>query len=238
MTDPTRRMILAGAPAVAVAAATRVNASPAAFGMSDAIEAHRTAYERYCASLDAQDAAEDAFEALPPHTLVKGLYGAHYEARLGREFALGNIAREHESALRNVRASLTKIGIPEQHIANSIGKANAKRDAVVSAINAFFDAEDTRRAASPLGAADRAKDEANDAEEVAWDALLAFPCATLADVRAKAGYLAMCERTRGVSLPQVDAAALLQSLIGASASPSSIRTPCRIFALVKSRYAT
>ena len=216
MSDLSRRSILAGAPAAAIAAATRVDASPAQSGMSDAIEAHRTAWARYDATCAALDKAEDDFESLPPHTLVKGMYGAHYEARLGRDFALGNIARDHESAVRSVRASLTKIGIPERGIASAIGKADAKRDAVVSAVNAFFDAEDARREASPLGAAEREHRDANGAEEAAWSALLAFPCATLADVRAKASYLATCGRTQGISLQPDDATALLRSLIGAS----------------------
>ena len=219
-----RRGFLSGAsiaalvlPAVAVATGTPTNAFAAASGISDAIEAHRTAWVHFDATVTARELAEDAFEPLPPHTLVKGLYGANYEARLGRDFALGNIVRDHESAVRSVRASLTKIGIQEQHITSSIGKATAKRDSAVLAVNAFFDAEEDRRAASPLGSADRAYHVANEAEETAWSALLESPCATLADVRAKAAYLVPCARMRDLSLGSDDSAALLQSLIGASA---------------------
>ena len=73
------------------------------------------------------------------------------------------------------------------------------------------DAEDRE-----LTAAEQATyDAANDAEETAWADMLAFPCATLADVRAKAAYLlGDCVRMRDLAMQADEAKAFMRSILG------------------------
>ena len=57
---------------------------------------------------------------------------------------------------------------------------------------------------------------ANDAEEAAYEALLAHPCLTLEAVRAKAAYLSSCTRATGCVWEDWQVVLLLESMAGAA----------------------
>ena len=59
-----------------------------------------------------------------------------------------------------------------------------------------------------------AYDEIFEAEDDAWDTVLAYPCETLEAVRAKAAYLVSCPRTKDLAWEDHHVLALLSSLIG------------------------
>lgn len=62
----------------------------------------------------------------------------------------------------------------------------------------------------------KAYDEANDAEEAAYEALLSHPCRTLEAARAKAAYLLSCTRSTGCMWEDWQVALLLESMAGAA----------------------
>lgn len=210
----SRRALLTGAPALAVvgtigATAHAATASP----ILAAIETHRTAWAAYDRALDDLEAAEDAFK-IGENVFVPGLHGANYEARLGRDFALQNMQKEYAALVRRAEVALDAIGTDDAIAAGITARAHERLTEASTRVNAFFDAEDARKAASPLGVAQRAYEAASGAQEEAWEALLAVACQTLADVHAKAAYLLDCPCTKSVDLHPTDTVALLQSLAG------------------------
>lgn len=166
------------------------------------------AWKRASAASSSFIDAEGSFKPLPFDTLVPGFGGMHYSFGLGREEIVADIRRGCEGGLDAIRRSFAAHERTSEETDAAVRLVEAKRDAAIEGVNAFFDREEQRRAESPLGIAERAFNAAVDAEEKAWADLVAYRCKSPAERRAKAAYAATCDRTLEVGLMAEDAVAL------------------------------
>lgn len=212
----SRRALLTGAPALALAAsgtiAGTVAASVEPSELSRLIAAHRRAKAVYDAATEHVDSLDGTFVPLDPDTVIRGFNGG-YSFKLGRKEVLALLEKQTAETIDIARRSYVTRFMPKAEHAKAIAKMERIRDRRLAEARAIFDGERARYAASGVGAAEKAETEASAIEDAALHAVLWCPCRTLAEVAEKAAYL---RATWIASMPQEEhMVALLQSMVDA-----------------------
>lgn len=176
------------------------------------IEVHRSCWSRLVEAEATFDEENAAFKPLHPDTLVPGLSGA-FSFSLGRTEICGLIAQDAEETRVRISRDLGKGAVESAEIASMTKRIDVEMQKRISDVHAIFDREETRRADSTLGIAERAYDVAYAAEGDAWDALLAFLCRSPEDSLAKSSYILGCARVREVGFDAEEAQVLEGTLL-------------------------
>ena len=184
---PDRRLFLATGAAAVVASAVRSPAHAAErSALLGLIERHRAAREAFRVAADVQEEVEGRYEAAYQPVLTPGEPGCSYELRYGYDFCKDGIARGFEEQ-RKKMTGLARLDPAAAQLA--LAAIDAKEAERIATLDENFAAFEAQREAFGLAGADRQYQEASTAENASALALLAYPCRTIEEVRAKVAYL-------------------------------------------------
>lgn len=205
---PSRRAALAGL-ALAPLAGPALAADPSP--LLACIDAHRSAWAAFEASVEALDVAQAAYDAAHPDPFfVPCLLGGGYDSQLSADEMKKNIAEAFERQRRTC-AALARIAPDEA--GSLLVILDAKEAENMALVDMAFAEEKQRRDDCGLSAAEHEHGRANQAEEAAAFALCACPCRTIEDARTKAEYLASASPFKDGGLSERQAAALIRAFL-------------------------
>jgi hypothetical protein len=185
---PSRRLVLAAGSAAVVLGSISVAAHTAENSeLSELIARHRAAREAFCEAVDLQEATRDRYKkAYPKLVLTPAGPGRSYELTYGYDFCKNGIADDFEE-LRKKLSGLARLDPAASE--QALAAIDAKEVERLATLDENFAADEARKEAFGLSAANRLWQETNDAERELAIALLAYQCRDIEEARIKVEYI-------------------------------------------------
>jgi hypothetical protein len=205
---PTRRALVAGASAAAIACPLS-SANGADYGeLGRLISAHRAAYQAFHDAVVAQQEREQAYKAAyPKRILIPTFIGQYHElTTFGRDGCAKAIAQQHERQ-RQTLGALERMAPEVAEQARVV--IDEKEKETYAEMDRIIAEEDARQEEFGLGPATRKASATGEAEDAAAIALMAYRCQTIEEARTKANYL------RSSALyNEVDESEIMEAFVG------------------------
>ncbi|MDI9846548.1 hypothetical protein QM467_00590 [Rhodoblastus sp. 17X3] len=185
---PSRRLFLAAGSAATVFGAISAAAhGTEASDLLSLIAKHRAAREAFCEAIDLQEATQDRYdEAYPDPVLTPAGPGRSYELTYGYDFCKKGIADDFEEQRKKLSGL---VRLDPTAAEQALAAIDAKEVERIATLDVNFAADEARKEAFGLSAANRRWQETNDAERELTIILLAYQCRDIEEARIKVEYV-------------------------------------------------